>query len=122
MSAPFEDLSRWPVSRYLREVVASQPDGRLLLWAGALNWCVGAALALSLMSIPLSPRIGWVHAVLFFGTPLIGFAWLLRDMPPPQLTFFERVWRQPWQRKGDTLFQVVPALLPWVVLVGAHVH
>ena len=35
MSEQFEDVSRWPVGRYLREVVAVQPDGRVLLFAGA---------------------------------------------------------------------------------------
>lgn len=50
MSEPFEDVSRWPVSRYFREVVAAQPDGRILLAFGKLNIVVGCLLALWLPS------------------------------------------------------------------------
>src|SRR5918999_3644969 len=113
MSEPFEDVSRWPISRYFKEVVASQPDGRFLLVAAKINWCVGALAAFSLLFIPISQHLAWLHVALFFCMPLVGFLWFLRDMPSPRFTVFEHVLRQPWQRKIDTAFQLFPALLPW---------
>ena len=122
MSEQFEDVSRRPVGRYFREVVAVQPDGRVLLVAGKVNWCVGFLIACSVTFMPISPRLAWIHVVVFFGMPLIGFLWFLRNMPSPQLTAYEHMWRKPWQRKIDALFQLIPAFLPWVVLVNSHVH
>jgi len=53
---------------------------------------------------------------------LVGFLWFIRNMPPPQLTAYEQVLRKPWQRRLDTLFQLIPALLPWVVLAKSYVR
>lgn len=122
MPDPFEDVSRWPVSRYFREVVAVQLDGKVMLFFGKLNLAVGLLVALSLLFAPISSDIAWIHVVLFMGMPLVGFLWFVRDMPSPTLTAFEPIIREPWQRAGDTLFQLVPALLPWVVLIKSHVH
>ena len=122
MPEQFEDVSRWPLGRYFREVVASQPDGRLLLLAGKINWCVGSLSALILLFVPIFQRLTWLHVGLFFCMPLIGFMWFIRDMPSPQFTAYEHVLRKPWQRGIDTLFQLIPALLPWVVLVEAYVR
>jgi hypothetical protein len=122
MSEQFEDVSHWPVGRYFREVVAAQPDGRVLLFAGKVNWCVGFLLASSLLFMPISRSLGWVHVVLYLAMPLLGFLWFIRNMPSPQLTAYEHVWRNRWQRRIDTLFQLIPALLPWVVLVKSHVR
>jgi len=122
MLAPYEDVSRWPVSRYIREVVAVQPDGRVLLFFGKLNLAVGVLTTLSLLFAPVSPDLAWVHVVLFCAMPLAGFVWFLRDMPSPTLTAFEPIIRRPWKRIGDALFQLFPALFPWVVLVKSHVH
>jgi hypothetical protein len=85
MSEQFEDVSRWPVARYLRAVVAAQPDGRVLLFAGKVNWCIGFLIACSLIFMPIS-HLAWVHVVVFLGMPLIGFLWFIRNMPSPQLT------------------------------------
>jgi hypothetical protein len=49
---PFEDVSRWPVGRYLREVASAQPDGRAMLCAGALNFLAGGVLATILVFAP----------------------------------------------------------------------
>ena len=122
MSEQFEDVSRWPVGRYFREVVAVQPDGRILLIAGKLNWCVGFLIACSLVIMPTLSPLAWVHVVAFLAMPLIGFLWFLRSMPAPQLTAYEHMWRKPWQRKIDALFQLIPAFLPWVVLVNSYVR
>ena len=70
MPEPFEDVSRWPVSRYFREVVASQPDGRVLLSLGKANLVAGCLLALWLVLAPQSISLGGVHVVLFLGLPL----------------------------------------------------
>ena len=117
MPNKFEDVWRWPISRYVREVVASQPEGRLWLFAAKLNSGIGVLIAASLLFIPLAQHLAWVHVVLFLGMPLVGFIWFIRDMPSPTHTAFERDLRRPWQRKVDFLFQLFPALLPWVVLV-----
>jgi hypothetical protein len=122
MSERFEDVSRWPLGRYFRDVVAAKPDGRVLLVSGKVNCCVGLLIACSLLIMPISQRLGWIHVVLFVGMPLIGFLWFVRNMPSPQLTAYEPVWRKPWQRKVDTLFQLIPALLPWVVLMKSYVR
>lgn len=122
MSEQFEDVSRWPVARYFREVVAAQPDGRVLLFAGKVNWCVGFLIACSLIFMPISQHLAWVHVVVFLGMPLIGFVWFIRNMPAPQLTAYEHVLRKPWQRRIDVLFQLIPAFLPWVALAEAHVR
>jgi hypothetical protein len=122
MPAPFEDVSRYLVSRYLREVVASQPDGRVVLFFGKLNLGVGVVLALSLLFMPFLPHLAWVHVVLFLGMPLIGFVWFLRDMPSPRFTAFEHIMRAPWERKVSGLFQLFPALFPWYALVESHVR
>jgi hypothetical protein len=121
MSEQFEDVSRWPVARYLRAVVAAQPDGRVLLFAGKVNWCIGFLIACSLIFMPIS-HLAWVHVVVFLGMPLIGFLWFIRNMPSPQLTVYEHMWRKPWQRKIDALFQLIPAFLPWVVLAKSYVR
>jgi hypothetical protein len=99
MPEPFEDVSRWPVSRYFREVVAAQPDGRVLLALGRVNLIAGCLLALWLLLSPQSGNLGGVHVVPLLGLPLVGFVWFLQDMPPPQLTAFEHIMRAPWQRK-----------------------
>lgn len=122
MSDRFEDVSRWPVGRYFRKVVAARPDGRVLLLSGKVNWCVGFLIACSLIFMPISQRLAWVHVVLFLGMPLIGLLWFVRDMPSPQLTAYERALRKPWQRKADALFQLIPALLPWMVLAQSYVR
>jgi len=122
MTEQFEDVSRWPVSRYFREVVASQPDGRVLLLSAKINWCAGIAAAISLLFFPVSPHLAWVHVVLFLGMPLLGFIWFLRDMPSPTLTNFEHIWRQPWQRQISFWWQFIPAFLPWLVLVNSYVR
>ena len=122
MPGNFEDVSRWPISRYFREVVASQPDGRVLLLFGKVNLVVGSLIALSLIFAPITPQIGLVHVLLFLCMPIIGFVWFVRDMPAPTLTAYVDVVRPQWQRKVSTLIQVVPALLPWVVLVKSHVR
>jgi len=122
MRARFEDVSRWPLGRYFREVAAAKPDGRVLLFSGRVNWCVGLLIACSLIFMPISQRLEWVHVVLFLGMPLVGFLWFIRNMPPPQLTAYEQVLRKPWQRRLDTLFQLIPALLPWVVLAKSYVR
>lgn len=122
MSGQFEDVSRWQVARYIREVVAVQPDGRVLLLAGKVNWCVGFLIACSLMFLPISQHLAWLHVVVFLGMPLIGFLWFIRNMPSPQLTAHEPLWRKPWQRRIDAWFQLIPALLPWVVLAKSYVR
>jgi hypothetical protein len=94
----------------------------MLLFAGKVNWCAGFLLASSLIFMPISQSLGWVHIVLYLGMPLIGFLWFVRSMPSPQLTGYEHVLRKPWQRRIDTWFQLIPALLPWVVLVKSHVR
>ena len=122
MTEQFEDVSHWPVGRYFREVVAVQPDGRTWLFAAKVNWCVGSLIACSLLFMPISQHLAWVHVVVFLGMPLMGFLWFIRNMPSPQLTAYERVLRQPWQRRIDTWFQLIPALLPWVVLLESYVR
>lgn len=122
MSEPFEDVSRWPVSRYFREVVAAQPDGRVLLFFGRSNIPVGVLILLSLLFAPLSENLAVIHAVLFLGMPLLGFVWFLKDMPSPTLTAFESVIREPWQRMVSVALQLFVGLLPWVVLVDAFVR
>lgn len=122
MTEQFEDVSHWPIGRYFREVVATQPDGRVLLLAGKINWAVGVLIAGSLLFVPVFQQLAWVHVVLFLGMPLIGFIWFIRNMPSPQPTAYEHVLREPWQRKLDTLFQLIPALLPWLILVKSHVR
>lgn len=121
MSENFEDVSRWPISRYFREVVASQADGRVLLLFGKLNLAVGLLVALSLIFKPITPHIGWVHVVFFLCMPIVGLLWFVRDMPAPTLTAYVDVVRPHWQRKVSALIQLIPALLPWVVLVKSHV-
>lgn len=122
MPAPFEDVSRWPVSRYMREIMASQPDGRVVLFFGKVNLSTGVLLAVSLLYMPVLPHLMWVHVILFLGMPLIGFVWFVKDMPSPELTAFEHIMRQPWQRMVSILFQLFPALLPWYALVESHVR
>ena len=122
MPAPFEDVSRWPVSRYMREIVATQPDGRVVLFFGKVNLSTGVLLAVSLLYMPVLPHLTWVHVILFLGMPLIGFVWFVKDMPSPELTAFEHIMRQPWQRMVSVLFQLFPALLPWYAIVKSHVR
>src|SRR6185503_16331454 len=62
MTEQFEDVSRWPLGRYFREVVAVQPAGRLLLFAGKVNWGVGLLIASLLLFLQISQRLAWVHA------------------------------------------------------------
>lgn len=113
---PFEDVSRWPLGRYLREVAARQPDGRALLVGSAINFGAGALIAL-LIIMRSSLQFGtWLHVVLFVGAPFVGLVVFLRDMPSPQLTAFEGVIRSPLARKVSTAFQVFLAALPWWVL------
>jgi hypothetical protein len=119
MSESFEDVSRWPVSRYFREVVAAQPDGRVLLAFGKLNIVVGCLLALWLLVAAPSSKLGGVHVVLFLGLPLVGFVWFLKDMPPPQLTAFEHIMRAPWQRKISVGLQLIVGLAPWAAIAKA---
>ena len=116
MKNQFEDVSHWSVSRYFREVVMTQPDGRVLGYSALINWFVGLLLLFPIvwgLGIPLRG----VHSVLFLGTPLMGFVWFLRSSPPPQLTAFFSRWRSPNRRNTDTVFQFIPALLPWFVLI-----
>ncbi len=119
MPEPFEDVSRWPVSRYFREVVAAQPDGRVLLFLGKANLVAGCLLALWLVLAPQSTTLGGVHVVLFLGFPLLGFVWFVQDMPPPQLTAFEHIIREPWQRKISVGLQLLLGLAPWAVALDA---
>lgn len=119
MPEPFEDVSRWPVSRYFREVVASQPDGRVLLSLGKANLVAGCLLALWLVLAPQSISLGGVHVVLFLGLPLVGFVWFLKDMPSPQLTAFEHIVREPWQRTVSVGLQLIVGLAPWAAAVSA---
>jgi hypothetical protein len=120
MSERFEDVSRWPIGRYFREVVATKPDGRVLLFSAKVNWGVGLLVACSLMFMPISQHFAWVHVILFLAMPVVGFFWFVRDMPSPHLTASEPILRKPWQRRIDTLFQLIPALLPWLVLAQSH--
>jgi hypothetical protein len=114
--APFEDVSQWPVGRYLREVAAKQPDGRALVLGSAINFGAGGLLAV-LIIMTGSLQFGtWLHVVLFVCVPFVGLVIFLRDMPSPQLTAFEHVIRSPWMRKVSTAFQVFLAALPWWVL------
>ena len=122
MAPQFEDVSHWSVSRFFRDVVRAQPDGRLLFRSGQVNWLVGGLLAISLLTTPISSHLAWFHVVAFFLTPFMGAMWFLRSMPPPQLTALEGKWRTPFRRRGDTLLQLVPALLPWLVLLKSHVR
>lgn len=122
MPRNFEDVSRWPISRYFRVVVATQPDGRVLLFSGKVNLLVGSLIALSLIYAPITPQIGWVHVLLFVCMPILGLVMFVRDMPPPTLTAYVDVVRPQWQRKVSAVIQVVHALLPWVVLVKSHVR
>ncbi|WP_157451398.1 hypothetical protein [Caldimonas taiwanensis] len=119
MSESFEDVSRWPVSRYFREVVAAQPDGRVLLAFGKLNIVVGCLLALWLLVAAPSSNLGGVHVVLLLGFPLVGFVWFLKDMPSPQLTAFEHIMRAPWQRKISVGLQIFVGLAPWAAIAKA---
>ena len=115
--APFEDVSKWPLGRYLREIAAEQPDGRALLVGSAINFGAGALIGL-LILVTSSLQFGtWLHVVLFVGAPFAGV--FLRDMPSPQLTAFEGVIRSPLARKVSTAFQLFLAALPWRVL-GTH--
>lgn len=116
MPEPFEDVSRWPVSRYFREVVAAQPDGRVLLTLGRLNILTGCLLVLWLLIGSPSDNLGGVHVVLFLGLPLVGFVWFLKDMPSPQLTAFEHIMREPWQRKISVGLQLIVGLAPWAAI------
>ena len=122
MSEPFEDVSRWPVSRYFREVVAAQPDGRVLLIFGRLNAVAGSLLALWLLIVSPSSNLGGVHVLLLLGLPLVGFVWFLKDMPSPQLTAFEHIMREPWQRKISVVLQILVGLAPWVAIAIAILH
>lgn len=122
MPENFEDVSRWPISRYFREVVASQPDGRILLFFGKVNITVGVLVALSLIFAPITSHIGLVHVLLLICMPLIGLVWFVRDMPVPTLTAYVDVVRPHWQCKVSALIQLIPALLPWVALVKSHVR
>jgi hypothetical protein len=109
-----EDVSAWPPSRYFREVVMSQPDGRLLVYAGVLNWATGSLLIMGATS-----GFGFVrglHPLLFALMPFVGLIWFLRSSPPPRLTAHFNRWRKPWQRTVDVVFQLFPALLPWWVI------
>lgn len=119
MSEPFEDVSRWPVSRYFREVVAAQPDGRVLLTFGRLNIVAGCLLGLWLLIASPSSNLGGVHIVLLIGLPLVGFVWFLKDMPSPQLTAFEHIMREPWQRKISVVLQLFVGLAPWAAIAKA---
>jgi hypothetical protein len=94
----------------------SQPDGRLLGYSALINWVVGSLLLFLLVGGVGTPLRG-VHPLLFLVAPLMGFLWFLRSSPPPQLTAFFSRWRSPGRRKIDTAFQLLPALLPWFVLV-----
>ena len=116
MNNQFEDVSHWPVSRYVREVVMSQPDGRVLGYSALINWFVGPLLLFLMVGGVGAPLRG-VHSLLFIGAPLMGFVWFLRSSPPPQLTAFFSRWRGPGRRNIDTAFQFIPALLPWFVLI-----
>jgi hypothetical protein len=116
MSEPFEDVARWPISRYFREVVAAQPDGRVLLMFGWLNVVAGCLLALWLLVASPSSNLGGVHVVLLLGLPLVGFVWFLKDMPSPQLTAFEHIMREPWQRNISVVLQLFVGLAPWAAI------
>lgn len=94
----------------------SHPDGRLLGYSAFINWFVGFLLLLLMVGGVGAPLRG-VHSLLFLGAPLMGFMWFLRSSPPPQLTAFFSQWRSPVRRNVDTAFQLIPALLPWGVLV-----
>jgi hypothetical protein len=107
------DYTHWPVSRYIREVVPSQPHGRLLIFFAKVNLCVGLLLALSLSFFPLMEHVAWSHVVIFLCTPLVGFIMFMRDM-----TFDTRQ----WQRVLSGLVQLVFALLPWGILIRDHVR
>jgi hypothetical protein len=122
MPEPFEDVSRWPVSRYFREVVAAQPDGRVLLSLGRVNLIAGCLLALWLLLSPQSGNLGGVHVVLLLGLPLVGFVWFLKDMPSPQLTAFEHIVREPWQRKISVALQLIVGLAPWAAVIDAQLR
>ncbi|WP_234267570.1 hypothetical protein [Hydrogenophaga sp. NFH-34] len=122
MSEPFEDVSHWPVSRYVREVVAAQPDGRVLLAFGKLNIVVGCLLAMWLVISAPGSNLGGVHVVLLLGLPLVGFVWFLKDMPSPRLTAFEHIMREPWQRKISVGLQLVVGLAPWAAIVEAFLR
>lgn len=119
MPEPFEDVSRWPVSRYFREVVATQPDGRVLLFFGRANLIPGGLIALWLLLSPESGDLGGVHVVLFFGLPLVGLVWFIKDMPSPELTAFEHIVREPWQRKIAVGLQLIVGLAPWAAVIDA---
>ncbi|MEP7312256.1 MAG: hypothetical protein ABI859_06715 [Pseudomonadota bacterium] len=111
-----EDPSRWPLSRYVREVVLPLPDGKVMVGTGAVNIAVGFALLVAVVG-QWTDAVRGIHPLLFLTMPIVSGIWFLRAAPMPQLWKFERLIRSPWQRCTDTLFQFLPALLPWFVLV-----
>lgn len=120
--AHFEDVSRWPVSRYFRGVVAEQPDGRVLIFFGKINIVVGILVLLWLWFAPISSNLTWVHVVLFLGLPLVGFVMFVRDKPSPWLTEYVPVILQPWERVISVISQLFVALFPWFVILKSHVY
>jgi hypothetical protein len=107
MKVRVDDPARWPVSRFVREFMPSHWDGRVALASIAVNWPAALVCALTLVLLPASTSLAWVHVVAFTGMPVIGFAWFLRDVFG---------WRRPWQVPVNVIFQVVWAVFPWVIL------
>lgn len=107
-----DDYLHWPVSRYIREVLPSHPNGRLLLFFTKVNLVAGLVLALSLAFAPLSEHLAGRHVAVFLCIPLVGFVMFVRDM---------RLDSQPWQQVISGLVQLVIALLPWAIVINDHV-
>ena len=113
MHLPPNDPANGPVWQFLYEVLPKHWDGRVLLGALGLNWPVGIALALTLMVSNNHFEFAWVHVLLFFSLPVVGFIQFLRDTV---------TWRDQWRMVVALLFQIFLAALPWFALIGTVIR
>ena len=88
-----------------------------MLWAGGINLLAAAVLAGVLMIAPSTQFASWWNVAIFAAMPVMGLIIFVRDMPPPELTFYEAQIRQPWQRLVNGVLHIVFAFVPWWLLV-----
>lgn len=134
------------MQRYLQDVVATQPDGRILLFWSRLNIVAGLLLMAMMWTHPFFPKAAPGHVLLFVGMPLVGLAWLMRTRPPlPATRRLGSDGRQighsarrgqrdaegagasagPTEQgraglKGDLALQALVGLFPWWALLASH--
>lgn len=123
---------RRPLQRYLQDVVATQPDGRILLFWTRLNIVAGVLLMAMLWAHPFFPKAVPGHVLLFVGMPLVGLAWLMRTRPPLPAARPSRPSRgsgvdngaglhgRDAGLKADRVLQLVVGIFPWWALLASH--